>query len=155
MSEEAPPEYVLDTGPLSHFAQGQWLGVLKAVLGSARVAIPDVVAAELRNGVHAAPYLDAVLDADWIDVVVLDSPEQLEAFSYFERRMVGPSGRTMGECGVLALAVTWGAVAVLDDRVAVEAAKERNVKVRRTLSLMCQSDPRGTSHSTARISDSR
>lgn len=130
--------YVLDTGPLSHFAHSQWLGVLKAVLGETRVVIPDVVATELRNGTGKHPHLQAVLDATWIDVVALDTDEHLAAFTHYEQHLVGPEGRNIGECGVLALAETTpGAVAVVDDRVAVRAATERGVTVRRTLGLLC------------------
>lgn len=56
--------YVLDTGPLSHFARSQWLGALKVVLGGHRVVIPDVVEVELRNGAIQHPHLHAVSEAD-------------------------------------------------------------------------------------------
>lgn len=129
--------YVLDTGPLSHFAQAQWLGVLKSMLKEHRVLIPDVVAQELRNGCEQYHYLRSVLDADWIETLPLDTPDQLSAFVRYERQLVGPDGRNVGECGVLALAECLpDAVAVVDDRVAVEAAKHR-VTVRRTLGLLC------------------
>lgn len=135
----SPQTYVLDTGPLSHFARAQWLGVLKAVLTDSRVLIPDVVKAELRDGVAQHHHLQAVLDADWIEVVSLDSPEQLAAYAYYERRLVGIDGRNIGECGVLALTETTAdAVAVLDDRSACNAAEYRGVKVRRTLALLCE-----------------
>ena len=136
--------YVLDTGPLSHFARSQWLGVLKVVLKDVRVLIPDVVEAELRIGAGQYNHLQAVLDADWIEVVPLDTPEQLAAFTYYEQRLVGPDGRNIGECGVLALAeTTLNAVAVVDDRVAGLAAKGRGVEIRRTLGLLCQAIRQG------------
>lgn len=129
--------YVLDTGPLSHFARAQWLGVLKSLLKEHRVLIPDVVAEELRAGAELHHHLRAVLDADWIETVALETPEQLAAFVHYERRLVGPDGRNIGECGVLALAETVPhAVAVLDDRVAIRAARGR-VEVSRTLALAC------------------
>ncbi|MFD4345604.1 hypothetical protein ACFWQ6_12175 [Streptomyces coelicoflavus] len=137
MTDE-PVDYVLDTGPLSHFAQAQWLNVLKVVLKDHRVLIPDVVAAELRNGAAQFRYLEDVLDADWIKTVPLETPAQLSAFVHYERRLVGPDGRNIGECGVLALAEALSdAVAVVDDRVAVAAARGRQVTVRRTLGLLC------------------
>ncbi|SFD27567.1 hypothetical protein [Streptomyces aidingensis] len=129
--------YVLDTGPLSHFARAQWLGVLKTILKGHPVLIPDVVAEELRNGTGQYHHLRCVLDAEWIETVTLETPAQLAAFVRYERRLVGPDGRNLGECGVLALAESRpGAVAVLDDRVAVQAARGR-VTVRRTLGLLC------------------
>lgn len=108
--------YVLDTGPLSHFAQAQWLGVLKAVLSGVRVVIPDVVEEELRIGAGEHAHLKTVLDADWIEVVPLELPQQLVAFKRYEQYLVGPDGRNIGECGVLALAATTpNAAAVVDD----------------------------------------
>ncbi|WP_345610015.1 hypothetical protein [Streptomyces sanyensis] len=129
---------MLDTGPLSHFAKAQWLGVLKAVLKEHRVVIPDVVAVELRNGSAQHHQLRSVLEADWVETVSLESPTELLAFAEYERRLVGSDGRNIGECGVLALAETLpNAVAVVDDRVAVKAARDRSVVVRRTLNLLC------------------
>lgn len=135
----APLLYVFDTGPLSHFARRQWLGVLKTVLGDVRAVIPDVVEAELRRGAERHSSVEAVLDSGWIETITLDRPDQLAAFTYYERRLVGPDGRNVGECGVLALAESIpGAHAVLDDRAAVEAAKSRGVTVRRTLGMLCE-----------------
>lgn len=136
--------YVLDTGPLSHFARSQWLGVLKAVLHDAQVVVPDVVDAELRNGVGQHHDLQAVLNADWIKIIPLDTNEQLAAFSYYEQRLIGPSRRNFGECGVLALAeATPDGIAVLDDRVATNVGRQRNVEVRRTLGLLCDAIRQG------------
>ncbi|MEU2548434.1 hypothetical protein ABZ618_23830 [Streptomyces roseolus] len=129
--------YVLDTGPLSHFAKAQWLGVLKSVLRNHRVVIPDVVADELRKGTGRHHHLRAVLEADWIETLSLETPAQLTALVHYERQLVGPDGRNLGECGVLALAESFpDAVAVVDDRVAAQAARNRPVTVRRTLGLL-------------------
>lgn len=133
------PVYVLDTGPLSHFASCQWLGVLKMVLNDGRCVIPDVVAHELREGQARHPHLQYALDCTWIEEVSVSTPEQLTAFSYYQKRLVGRDARNVGECGVLALAETMpNGLAVIDDRVAVTAAKSRSVKVRRTLALLCE-----------------
>lgn len=124
MTDE-PRVYVLDTGPLSHFSQ-------------------SVVHAELRNGAARNVHLRAVLEADWIQVVPLDTSERLAAFAYYEQRLVGPNGRNVGECGVLALAETTPhAVAVVDDRVAANAARGRKVVIRRTLGLLCDAIRQG------------
>lgn len=134
----AQTAYVLDTGPLSHFAHAQWLGVLKIVLKDYRVLIPDVVAEELRNGTERHHHLRSVLDAEWIETVSLETSAELAAFAHYERQLVGPGGRNIGECGVLALAETLpSAVAVVDDRVAAEATRGRPVALRRTLGLLC------------------
>lgn len=133
-----PQAYVLDTSPLSHFARSQWLGALKMILSEGRVLIPDIVEDELRRGAVERHYLQAVLDAEWIEVVPLDTPAQMSAFAYYETRLVGSGTRNIGECGVLALAeTTTNAIAIIDDRVARNAAKARNIEVRGTLALLC------------------
>lgn len=149
-----PSSYVLDTGPLSHFAESQWLGALKLVLDGTPVLVPDVVAAELRAGSLQHPHLVTVVrllkdgaDADvgaWIEVVPLETDDQQVAFARYTRLLVGADGRNVGECGVLALAQTTpGAVAVLDDRAARNAGKDHHVKVRGTLGLLCEAVRRG------------
>ncbi|QBI52498.1 hypothetical protein [Streptomonospora litoralis] len=136
--------YVLDTGPLSHFARSQWLGVLKLVLKGSRVVIPDVVRDELIRGGAQHPYMHAVFEQSWIEVVALDTDELLHAFARYERRLVGANGKNVGECGVLALAGSLPhATAVVDDRVAGNAAKAANIRVRRTLGLLCEGIYRG------------
>jgi hypothetical protein len=54
---------IFDTGPLSHFARQNWLGVLKAVVGERTAVIPDVVVEELRAGSVLDGRVQAVLDA--------------------------------------------------------------------------------------------
>jgi hypothetical protein len=58
---------VFDTSPLCHFAQQNWLGLLKAVVGERVAVIPDVVSDELRVGAGRDSRLDAVPAATWIE----------------------------------------------------------------------------------------
>jgi len=69
---------VFDTGPLSHFAVQNWLGVLKAVVGDNRRAmIPDVVVKELQVGAQRDSRLQQVLEADWLEHRELTSDEEV------------------------------------------------------------------------------
>ncbi|MFJ4436935.1 hypothetical protein [Streptomyces sp. NPDC088923] len=137
-----PPRdvYVIDTGPLSAFAEAQYLGVLKTLLSEYEVLIPDVVAEEMREGLAQRPHLHAVLDAEWISTVDLVTPEQLRAFAFYTGHLLGPDGKNKGECGVLALAETSpsNTTALVDDRVALNLARSRRIPVRRTLGLLCE-----------------
>jgi predicted nucleic acid-binding protein len=127
---------VFDTGPLSHFAEQGWLGVLKFVLGSRAAVIPDVVVAELRAGLPGRPHLQQVLDATWIQHHELTSDDELDAFGQFAGVLVAGS-RNRGEAGVLAYAKTHGALAVLDDGPARKAAASFDVAFKGTLALLC------------------
>lgn len=129
---------VFDTGPLSHFSESQWLGVLKAVAGDRPVIIPDVVQDEIAKSVNEYPHLRAVLDADWIQVRPLGSAAELAAFATYAQRLV-VGDRNQGECGVLATAQHLPGEAVLDDFAGSTVAKENGIKVTGTLGLLCQS----------------
>jgi predicted nucleic acid-binding protein len=128
---------VFDTGPLSHFAQQGWLGVLKAVVAPRLAVIPDMVAEELRVGALHDYRIQMVLDAGWIERRVLQSPEEISAFATFAERLVRQD-RNWGEAAVLALAATSGGVAVLDDGAARQAAKSHGIALRPTLALVCE-----------------
>ncbi|WP_405086692.1 hypothetical protein [Microbispora sp. NBC_01389] len=113
--------FVFDTGPLSAFATNNWLGVLKAVVGKRRAVIPDAVVAELREGEAKDSRIGAALTADWIEHRELTSRAEQEAFADFSELLV-VGDRNIGEAGVLALARTMRATAVVDDAAARKAA---------------------------------
>lgn len=133
--------WVVDTGPLIHFAKAGWLGVLKMLAPGHRVVIPDVVEKELRQGSYKYPILEHVLSEEWVKCRSLSSTDEMNAFSFYAQRLMGTEGRNAGECAVLALAqVNRAWVAIVDDAEAVKAAgdaPEGKVPVRRTLALLC------------------
>jgi predicted nucleic acid-binding protein len=128
---------VFDTGPLSHFALADWLGVLKAVVGDRKALIPDVVAAELRAGSATDSRIGAVVDANWLEVRALHSDDELSHFAYFSSLLV-KGDRNLGEAGVLALAKSMSATVVVDDRAARKAARDNGVELKPTLALLCE-----------------
>ena len=79
---------VFDTGPLSHFAKQNWLGVLKAVVGDRQALIPDVVVQELTEGARRDGRLQEVLDADWIEHRELTTDEEVTEFLRFASLLV-------------------------------------------------------------------
>lgn len=127
---------VFDTGPLRHFADQGWLGVLHFLAGERGVVIPESVERELNHQVSEKATLRQVLDASWITVDRSDDLAFLTAFARYENRLaVGP--RNLGECGVLALGAARGLQVVLDDNVARAIAEEEGLRVTSTLSLLC------------------
>ena len=133
--------WVVDTGPLLHFARANWLGVLKMLAPGHRIVIPDMVERELRQGSSQYLILQHVLDEDWVERRSLSSMGELAAFAFYTQRLMGKGDRNAGECEVLALAqANRGWVAIVDDGEAVKAAGEAQggeVPVRRTLGLLC------------------
>lgn len=128
---------IFDTGPLSHFARADLLGVLKIVVGERRAIIPDAVATELEQGRSANPRLLTVLEADWIERRTIATAVEDRAFDWFSRRLVS-GDRNVGDAAVLALALTVPARAVIDDRAACALAKKERVNLARTLNLLCE-----------------
>jgi predicted nucleic acid-binding protein len=128
---------VFDDGPLSHFAEAGWLGLLKTWAGARTAWLPETVRRELGWGVDAYPHLRAVLEAPWLVQRVLDSATETALFGVYSSRLLGPNNENLGECGVLALAEAHNAVAVIDDRKARIIAKERKVNVTTTVSVLC------------------
>ncbi|SQD98398.1 conserved hypothetical protein [Parafrankia sp. Ea1.12] len=128
---------VFDTGPLSHIAKQGWLGVLKAVVGARTAVIPDVVVDELRVGATHDGRIRAVLDAPWIQHRELRTEREIVEFARFAEFLVR-GYRNRGEAAVLALAVTLGGVAVVDDGAARRAAENSGIRLRPTLALLCE-----------------
>lgn len=142
-TDPVSPLWVVDTGPLSHFARAGWLGVLRLLAPTNTILIPDLVADEIRQAPTAHAWLPQILTHPWIVITPVTTEAELLAYSRYARRLVGDDGRNTGECGVLALAETHGYVAVLDDHAAVKAATAAGVTVRRTLGLLCDAIEQG------------
>ena len=130
--------YVFDSGPLSHFAEAGWLGLLQAAVGNAEAWIPATVRSEIADGVNEHPHLRGVLEADWLTLRDVVTHEEQAAFAKYASRLLGDDQRkNLGECGVLALAQTHGSIAVVDDGAARQIASEFGVEVRTTVALLC------------------
>lgn len=128
---------VFDTGPLSHFAQQGWLGILRLVVGNRKAVVPDTVTSELQAGVQGRAHLQLVLDATWIEHRVLVSEDELNEFTRFASLLVA-KGRNVGESGVLAYAKANEATAVIDDGPARKIARANNIAHIGTLRLLCE-----------------
>lgn len=127
---------VFDTGPLRHFAQQGWLGVLRFVAGGRPVLIPESVEREIREQSREAHLLRGILEADWIHVDRSDDMAFVGAFARYEDYMVvGTKNR--GECGVLALGKVRGYEIVVDDATARTLAEGDSIRVTATLNLLC------------------
>jgi predicted nucleic acid-binding protein len=127
---------VFDEGPLSHFAEAGWLGLLELVVDGGQAWLPDTVQSELSRGVDRHPHLRQVLSASWLTLRTV-GPSELVAFAFYNERLVDRPPVNTGECGVLALAEVNAAVAVIDDGAARALAEERGVAVKTTVSLLC------------------
>ena len=116
---------VFDTGPLSHFARADILGVLKVVVGERRAIVPEAVVTELKEGLHVDRRIQAVLEADWIEHYAIATAAATGAYARFARRLVS-GDRNVGDAAVLALAQTVPARAIIDDWDACDIARNES-----------------------------
>lgn len=129
--------FVFDSGPLSHFAQSGWLGVLAYQSKGSGAFIPEAVEQELSDGTHEFPHLRLALECDWL---VVDRSDDIHYTVYtagYEARLVGADGRNRGECAVLAMARAFDRIAVIDDAEARTIAEEDGIAHTTTLHLLC------------------
>lgn len=128
---------VFDAAPLSAFARAGRLELLDRLCGTDdRVTTPEVIA-ELRAGLDLYPALQHAIDLSWLRVEPLAELVELRLFAVYAARF-GSGERDVGEASVLAWAEAHGAIAITDDAVAVQVARERGVEVRRTLALVAR-----------------
>ena len=135
MTPDAEDGYVFDTGPLMHFARAGWLGALKFVIDPAAFA-PEAVRNELKRHAAQNSELHSVLKDEWLRAHDETDTPFLGLFADLAEWLADADGHNLGECGVLALAESTGYTAVIDDRVAREAAKSISVRFTGTLGLL-------------------
>lgn len=126
---------VFDTSCLSCFARAGRLEILRELIAGRRAVVPRAVLGELEDGIALYPTLADVKSADWLEVVPVDSLRELRLFAEYARVLVAGQ-HNVGESSALAWAEAHGATAVVDDQTAVNIARNRGVRVRRTLSLI-------------------
>lgn len=126
--------FVLDTGPLLHFAQAGKLSVLRRILADEQCVFPPQVGVELDRGPHRMEN-QKVLSAQWISEHRLQ--EEASALVLSIKNVLGGSGdRNLGEAQCLALAHTLPAVTYLDDGEGCVVADSIDVEYTTTLELL-------------------
>lgn len=131
-----PHDLVFDATCLNHFARADRLDVLGGLLIGRLCCTTAVVREELRLGATRYPQLAQALDQEWLSFVPLDSPEELTCFVAWVER-IGSATRDRGEASVFAVAELRGAIAITDDRDAVQVARAHGLKAHGTLWLLC------------------
>lgn len=126
---------VLDAMCLSHFARAERFDVLRDLLVDKECWTTRVVLEEMRQGVASYPALDVVFGADWLNVVELDTLDEIRRFAIWVQRL-GSGERDLGEASVLAAAEPRNATSIIDDREAVRVASAHGAKVHGTLWLL-------------------
>lgn len=127
---------VFDTSVLSHFARANHLAALKALAGSFQCIVPGEVVSELMVGVTDYPAIGDAIGLDWVELVTLEDLEVVLEFAKYKAEFGGGAAKNSGEAAVLAWCKVEGGIAVVDDAVAVRAAKRDGIETHGTLWLV-------------------
>lgn len=134
-----PLAMAIDSSVLSPFARAGKLEVLQQLTAGRRRVVPRAVLEEIDDGVPEHSRLAEVRGAGWLEPVTIDSLAELRVLSqYLAGLGVDDHGRNVGEAATLSWAEVHGAVALVDDDLAVTFAKKRGCTVVRTLRLITQ-----------------
>ncbi len=125
-----------DSSVLSPFARARRLETLEQLTNGHHRVVTRAVLEELDHGIPKHPLLAVVRSLPWLEIVSVDAFEELVAFSDFVR-VLGAGRRNIGEASILAWALNRGGVALIDDQSAVNAGKDKDIEVRRSLGLVC------------------
>ena len=132
----ADTPFAFDSSPLSCFARAGGMDLLRAICSDVRCVVTEAVRHELRRGMASQPAVRAALEADWIERVRVDGLAELSAFAEYARLLGSARERDVGEAATLAWAETHDAIAIIDERAAVRAARQRKVEHHGTLWLV-------------------
>lgn len=113
---------------LSHFARADRLDVLRDLLVEWECWTTAIVRSELVIGAQTHPRIQQALAVDWLQVVSMDTLEDLGCFVKWARRL-GSGARDLGEASVLAAAELRHGTAITDDRDATRVARRHRADV--------------------------
>lgn len=128
---------VFDSAPLSCFARARKLPLLEQLTRGDERVTTRAVLDELSEGVREHSELRDALGLQWLQLKSVEGLDELRLFTEYARRL-GAGTHNIGEASVLAWAEAHDAIAFTDDNVAVQIARERGVRVQRTLALVAR-----------------
>lgn len=133
--EEKPSTLIFDTSCLCCFARAGRLVTLEELTAGHRRVVARAVLEELDAGSRQFPTLAQVPKADWLERVPVDGLDELRFFANYAQ-LLGAGTHDIGESSTLAWAESNGAVGIVDDQAAVNAARSRGVSVRGSLGIV-------------------
>lgn len=132
-----PLPVAIDSSVLSPFARADKLDVLQQLTAERRRVVHHAVLEEIDAGVAEYRRLADVRRCSWLEPVSTDNVDELRiAMQYLTDLGTDGDGRNVGEATTLAWAEVHGAVALVDDALAVAFGRKRGCTVVRTLRLI-------------------
>jgi len=127
------PELVItNTSPLFYLHRLGQLELLHKLYG--RILVPEAVVEELKAGGDQGEDVPDIADYDWVEVCSVRVPEVVSLIMD-----LGP-----GEAQVLAMALeNPGSLAIIDDRLARELARARDIRITGTVGVLLKAKQAG------------
>lgn len=132
-----PAQWVIDTTAYTHLCRAGHEQILQRLAPGGWVIVPAEVSVEIEAGRAGYPQIPSVANVSWAHLTVL-SEDEVWTQVQVKSQMGGRSDQHMGECAVIACAHHRGFTAILDDRAAIEQAKQFDVQSRDTLWLVIE-----------------
>ena len=127
-----PDLVISNTSPLFYLHRLGQLELLHKLYG--RILVPEAVVEELKAGGDQGEDVPDITDYDWVEVCSVRVPEVVSLIVD-----LGP-----GEAQVLAMALeNSGSLAIIDDRLARELAKARNIRITGTVGILLKAKQAG------------
>lgn len=123
--------WVMDTSAFTHWHRAGHGEILRRVApGGEVILIPDAVNAEVEVAREKYPGIPAIVECEWAKLVVLGPDEGAVQLAIQADMGADTAAEHAGEAAVIAYAKAYGCTAILDEREAVNQAKERGVVCR-------------------------
>jgi predicted nucleic acid-binding protein len=127
-----PDLVISNTSPLFYLHRLGQLELLHKLYG--RILVPEAVVEELKAGGDQGEDVPDIADYDWVEVCSVRLPEVVSLIVD-----LGP-----GEAQVLAMALeNPGSLAIIDDRLARELARARNIRITGTVGILLKAKQAG------------
>lgn len=128
----------MDTSTYTHLCRAGHAWIIESLAPGGVILIPDEVNTEIENGRTNYPRIPAVAEVPWAETTVLTEEESFTLLMLKAERGGTDPLKDLGECAVIACAQHRGHVAVIDERKAVDQARERGVPVIDTLWIIIE-----------------
>jgi len=122
------PETIADTSTLSNFARSGWWWLLEKMFPKGMFTTDDVME-EIEKGIDKGYDLNSVIKArgNWLEIIETLNNNEVTVLKQLRKEY--KSIRQGAEATVLAIAKVRELTCLVDDKVAIRAAREQNISV--------------------------
>lgn len=136
MMDELKP-WVMDTSTYTHLCRAGHASIIEKLAPGGVVVIPNEVSEEIEDGRQRYSDIPSVFSLSWAKLTILTDEEVLTHLQ-LKAAMGGKPREHLGECAVIACSYHRDGTAVIDERAAVEQARQLGVSTIDTMWLVIE-----------------